>query len=233
MLTKDVIVVRSAEVGFVDLERTLVAALAVGPSAVVLEQSDGHGTHAPFTAAFDAVDTYLRTWSGTPLFMHLRDPAQERAFQAHPLSQRVTTWPSLDNAVAAAQLPPMERLSLTLDPEMSAPRRARELVDHALASWDPERPATDLKLVVTELVTNAVIHAQTALTVTLTRHRWGPAIRVAVRDGSNEQPVHEARADTSAPGRRGLLIVSKLSRGWGGVSVNGGKIVWAALDEPR
>lgn len=95
-----------------------------------------------------------------------------------------------------------------------------------------------LALVVTELVTNAVIHARTPLgrQVGLTLTLRDEAVRVEVRDADpGDLPQWPS---TGAPGaeelsedRRGLLLVESLCQEWGAERQLVGKAVWA--DVPR
>jgi anti-sigma regulatory factor (Ser/Thr protein kinase) len=81
-------------------------------------------------------------------------------------------------------------------------------------------------LIVTELVTNAVLHAQTDLRLTIeTRHG---RVRIAVEDRapSLPQPVH---ADPDALNGRGLALVEHLSSSWGVDASASGKVVWSEI----
>ena len=84
--------------------------------------------------------------------------------------------------------------------------------------------ADDAVLIVSELVTNAVVHG--AGDVTLDVVVADDAVRVEVADREPELPdVLDYQAD--AESGRGLLIVSKLARRWGVRPVDNGKVVWA------
>jgi anti-sigma regulatory factor (Ser/Thr protein kinase) len=98
------------------------------------------------------------------------------------------------------------------------------LVDHQLMYLvDPVR------LVVSELATNALVHGQTPFVVTLSRA--DDTVRVMVSDDSawrerrDGAPEHALQA-----GGRGLGIVKVLSRDWGVIAGEGSKTVWATFD---
>ncbi len=78
-----------------------------------------------------------------------------------------------------------------------------------------------------ELVTNAVLHAQTLIDLRFSLGRR--YLLIAVRDGSYEIPrVREATPlDPAAP--RGLFLVAQFAKRWGTVPAEGGKVVWASL----
>ena len=88
--------------------------------------------------------------------------------------------------------------------------------------------AGDLDLVVSELVGNALRHAEGLCGVTLERR--GCCVRVAVQDSDDRSPtLREPGADLESG--RGLLLVDALSRAWAvwhDVG-RGGKSVWADL----
>ena len=77
-----------------------------------------------------------------------------------------------------------------------------------------------------ELVTNAVLHAATPLSVTL--HVLAGRIRVDVADGSPVIPALKEYGPHAATGR-GLTLFNTLASSWGVHPVPGGKIVWFEL----
>jgi hypothetical protein len=101
---------------------------------------------------------------------------------------------------------------------------ARRYVRQALtAAGRPELLAA-AELGVSELVTNACLHARTALTVRIAGERSGP-VRIRVSDGSPIVPVQRRRSRLAGTGR-GLLLVAAAGR-WGVEDeAAGGKTVW-------
>jgi anti-sigma regulatory factor (Ser/Thr protein kinase) len=117
--------------------------------------------------------------------------------------------------------------SLDLSAEPASASLARQFVSAQLVNAGLPHLVDDLRLVVSELVTNAISHARTPLTVVL--ERSGPSVTVTVRDCSPSLPLLEA-ADWMAGGGRGLGIVDVLSRDWGVTSrVGASESVWAAF----
>ena len=85
----------------------------------------------------------------------------------------------------------------------------------------------DVRLVVSELATNAIRHANTPFTVTL--EQLDQSVMLTVTDGSPAPPVRLAKdlLDTSG---RGLSIVDLVSRDWGLTRRPGqAKSVWASF----
>ncbi len=78
-------------------------------------------------------------------------------------------------------------------------------------------------LLTSELVTNAVLHAATPISVTL--HILPNRIRVDVADGSPSFPAIKEYGRDAATGR-GLTLFRTLASDWGVQAVDGGKIVW-------
>jgi two-component sensor histidine kinase len=79
---------------------------------------------------------------------------------------------------------------------------------------------------VTELVTNAARHAQSAVDLTIAGAHG--RVRIEARDDSSAIPI-APRVDTQTR-HRGLQLIEDLSEGWG-VDVRGddGKTVWCEL----
>jgi anti-sigma regulatory factor (Ser/Thr protein kinase) len=78
---------------------------------------------------------------------------------------------------------------------------------------------------VSELATNAVLHARTPFTVTIER---APVLRVEVHDG-DPRPPHTRDYGPEAASGRGLHLVEALALSSGTVTVDGGKAVWFEL----
>ncbi|MFC9283715.1 SpoIIE family protein phosphatase [Streptomyces collinus] len=109
-----------------------------------------------------------------------------------------------------------------------AVRHARRFTRRTLRTWGVERDTLDAALlIVSELVTNALVHTegQVRLDLSLVNHR----LRLAVADGSPRSPVKPTSIGWEATGGRGILLVEAVSAGWGTVPVSGGKQVWADL----
>jgi hypothetical protein len=99
----------------------------------------------------------------------------------------------------------------------------RRLIEHRLLYLvDPVR------LVASELATNALVHAQTAFTVTLEASEQ--TVLLTVRDDSAALPYRRATQGAMDPSGRGLAIVANFSRDWGtDVDGSGSKAVWASF----
>ena len=82
-------------------------------------------------------------------------------------------------------------------------------------------------LIVSELVTNAVLVAQCRVTVRLAT--VDGILRIEVYDDGRGEPTLE-RPPPEQPGGRGLWIVEELTDGWGvSPHADGGKTVWCEI----
>jgi anti-sigma regulatory factor (Ser/Thr protein kinase) len=105
--------------------------------------------------------------------------------------------------------------------------RARDFVRLHLVEHHLPYLVEDIRLVVSELATNAMEHARTPFTVTLSASDG--TVRLTVRDGSASVPVRAVPQATDVRGR-GLVLVELLSREWGtSTDRPGSKSVWASF----
>lgn len=116
-------------------------------------------------------------------------------------------------------------------------RVARRQVERAASEWGLSANAvSDLVLVASELVTNAVVHARTARgrQVGVTLRLLADTVRVEVRDADPGFPVTRLRGLGDQPTEfgergRGLLLVRNLSLSCGVTTHVVGKTVWAEI----
>lgn len=120
---------------------------------------------------------------------------------------------------------------VTLPPLPASVGQARRFVVERLARLGVSDPDDDAALVVSELVTNAVLHARTDLVVRVRRYRRGVA-RVEVVDGSSVLPGPRAVTRASRSGR-GLTLVDELASDWGVEPSGTGKVVWFMVGAHR
>jgi len=117
-------------------------------------------------------------------------------------------------------------LSVDLPPEPSSATRARTLARERLEASCSIDTVDTIALLVTELVTNAILHARTPLLLTL-ESRPGH-VRICVEDRSNDQPALRSY-DSDAVTGRGLALVEKLASTWGVDTTPAGKAVWCEV----
>ncbi|MFD7897569.1 DUF6415 family natural product biosynthesis protein [Streptomyces sp. NPDC059743] len=111
---------------------------------------------------------------------------------------------------------------------------ARVELRKALADWGLSVLEDSAVLIVSELLSNARLHAQVTPEQSIeTRYFRRPGgLRIEVHDGSPKRPQRRT-PDPDAPDGRGLLLVEALADEWGVAERGGpGKAVWAALSMP-
>jgi anti-sigma regulatory factor (Ser/Thr protein kinase) len=110
----------------------------------------------------------------------------------------------------------------------------RRLAEDLCAAGVRGQAIGDAKLVVSELLSNAIRHAW-PLPGAKVQVAWmmdQGSVEVAVRDGGGPTRPRPDRPTASALGGRGLGIVERLSAEWGVRADNGGQTVWAVLPAP-
>ncbi|WP_245703736.1 ATP-binding protein [Streptomyces lushanensis] len=112
---------------------------------------------------------------------------------------------------------------------------ARLELRKALAGWGLSELEDSAVLIVSELLSNAGLHARvTPEQIIETRYfRSTGGLRIEVHDGSPVRPQPRT-PDPEATDGRGLLLVDALADEWGVADRAGpGKMIWAALSVPR
>jgi anti-sigma regulatory factor (Ser/Thr protein kinase) len=121
---------------------------------------------------------------------------------------------------------------LTLSPHPRSAARARAWITSQLRAIDRYDLIESAELGVSELVTNAIIHARTPILVTLVV--TSGQVRIEVQDGSANRPKQgrnaggDVQREPSSRGR-GITIVESLASEWGiRIDHLPGKTVWFA-----
>ncbi len=134
--------------------------------------------------------------------------------------------PMDDVALLVARTQAMESGQIAtwdLPAEPAIVAEARRQVAAKLSGWGLDDLAFVTELVVSELVTNAIRHAQSPIQLRLIRN--GTLI-CEVSDGCSTAP-HMRRARALDEGGRGLLLVAQLTDRWGTRQTAHGKTIWA------
>jgi anti-sigma regulatory factor (Ser/Thr protein kinase) len=124
----------------------------------------------------------------------------------------------------------MPTASIVLPPDPASARACRRFLVAALEEWGVDAAADEAVLLLSELVTNAVLHAGTEIEVEV--HLDGKLLHVEVRDGSPLLPTSRRYSALSGTGR-GLALVAGTARQWDAEPLpTGGKRVWFELAAP-
>jgi anti-sigma regulatory factor (Ser/Thr protein kinase) len=106
---------------------------------------------------------------------------------------------------------------------------ARRWARAVLTAWDADDVEWELSQLLTEVVTNAVLHARTTLRVVLEQDDASGRLRCEVTDGSLVRPRLRRRSTEATTGR-GLQLLESVATSWGVQAVSGGKTVWFEVD---
>ncbi|WP_441247780.1 SpoIIE family protein phosphatase [Kitasatospora sp. McL0602] len=132
--------------------------------------------------------------------------------------------------IMARALPvPGDRIAtLPLEGEGSLPGLARRFTRSTLKAWGLPGLSDLAELMVSELVTNALLHAGAPRRLRLFRDR---TLTVEVADSGAQAPRLRSSAEQDEGGR-GMHLVSELAHRWGTRPTRDGKVVWAELELP-
>jgi anti-sigma regulatory factor (Ser/Thr protein kinase) len=219
--------------------RALAKCLAEHPEALIIDLSgldDPLGISAP-------------TWVSAQKTAANREPAVQLALcitPDQPLADRMQRlgarrflpiYAKVRQArvAIAGRLPLTERLTIRLAPQPEAPSLARNLIGDACVAWNLPELLHPGRLVMSELVTNAVEHAGTEVTVVVSLRGEGLFISVADGVATLPQLIRPARPRRGMPlddRGRGLNTVAANTVAWGALPTRSGKVVWGTL-KPR
>jgi anti-sigma regulatory factor (Ser/Thr protein kinase) len=121
-------------------------------------------------------------------------------------------------------------LELQLPPEPRSAGVARRALADACGQWGVDDLVDIATLAMSELVTNAIVHAGSPILV-LAEYDAGN-LTMAVADGNNQLPAL-LPPDDVREGGRGVAIVAQLGATWGVQSTVLGKIVWVNIRHER
>ncbi|GAA2148940.1 SpoIIE family protein phosphatase [Kitasatospora kazusensis] len=130
-----------------------------------------------------------------------------------------------DVTLLLAHLPatPLASAAAEFRAEPVAPSAARRFLRTTLRDWDCADLCDSVCLLASEIVTNAVRHAQGP--IGLRMHRTRRELTVEISDGSTQLPAPRL-VDSASEDGRGLFLVEALAHSWGARPTNSGKTVW-------
>ena len=120
-------------------------------------------------------------------------------------------------------------VTVDLPPEPKSATQARSLTRDYLQSSCPREAIEIAALLITELVTNAVLHARTPIVVSVESSPG--TVFLAVDDKAAGEPVARDYGIDAATGR-GIKLVRELSTRWGVDRSGVGKRVWCEITFP-
>lgn len=116
------------------------------------------------------------------------------------------------------------------DQDLASGRAARRFMAETLNQWELGDLLDSVNLLVTELVTNAIVHAESDAEVAVVLTPSTLRVEVGDRGGGEAAPRDAADFDTSG---RGMALVDAMASSWGATPrPDGGKVIWFELDRP-
>jgi anti-anti-sigma factor len=213
-----------------NLRQILLKCVADQPRAVIVDLSRVVVSDAESLVVLAAVARQASLWPGLPLLVSVPPGPVADALRQTGIDRAVpvreTPAAALASVADADSGPTVREL---LPPLPGTERRARTVTVQTCTRWRLEHLIEPACLIVSELVSNAVRHAGTTMTLRLSRR--SRHLLIAVEDGSPVEPPATPRPAGAEPGEpRGLLLVDRTSHRWGSMPTeSGGKVVWAVL----
>jgi anti-sigma regulatory factor (Ser/Thr protein kinase) len=122
----------------------------------------------------------------------------------------------------------MKSVELILPAALTTPAEARAVVE-AIGSDLPEPVLIDVKLLMTELVANALKHASRGIQAVIIRITRNHFVRVEVLDPGPMFNPDPRPPGTGTGSGRGLFLVEAVANAWGVEPEEAGKKVWFEL----
>ncbi|MFB7995400.1 ATP-binding protein [Streptomyces sp. NPDC056002] len=148
-----------------------------------------------------------------------------------PLGTEVGEATLGDETGARSGAASLRRSSFELAPHPGSAAQARKLTRAHLSGWAVCDDTCDAAaLVISELVTNAIVHTASSRIV-CELHDSDDRVRIAVRDEgwAAGEPHSARRVAPEEEHGRGLLLVAAVSTAWGAQETGPGLLVWAEL----
>lgn len=134
---------------------------------------------------------------------------------------------SLADLLGRLDVAPCQTAAIEVGPDPGDVSLARRFLKEHCQDWDCADLISDAELLVSELVTNALVH--TRARCELRAGLSATALRLQVIDGAAAVPDLRVAGEGDENGR-GLLLVSALCAAWGTEPLPlGGKVVWAEM----
>ncbi|GGQ42863.1 ATP-binding protein [Couchioplanes azureus] len=203
--------------------------VAARPAGILLNLQDLHDPDGASAALWRTV----RGWTtpACPVVAHA--PLEPRLAGVRERCEQggnLRIYETLPQARAALDRggPGTDRLRLSLVADPAAAAQARELVTDACTRWQRTELGLRARILISELVVNAVEHACAGIEATITRLPTGLHLGVYDDDPRLPQmrPAGSEPGDVTARGL-GLRAVHHAASMWGALPTRTGKMVWA------
>src|SRR5215218_8777076 len=146
------------------LQQAILKQLARQPPAIICDLGQVETIDPLCGGVFTSIRHPALGWPGTALVLCGTRPAVADTLARYGVAPHLPMYLSLDEALANARARPQRlRARLTLGPVPTAAAAGRQFAEEVCGHWGLQVLAEPAALVASELVTNAVVHANTAL----------------------------------------------------------------------
>ncbi|MBB5915320.1 hypothetical protein BJY24_004232 [Nocardia transvalensis] len=187
----------------------------------------------PALTAFSGAWLRVSTWPAVPILVVAASADQRARLRAGAVDRFVPVLHTVRSAAdSLTEQPQRRRATLDLALTAASGRRARRFVEDICRQWTtPATVGADARLIATELVENALIHADTDADIELRLELRRGMLTVAVSD-SDPRPAVLREPGHGRPG--GLHVLAHIARAWGCTPRRPrGKVVWATITCPH
>jgi anti-anti-sigma regulatory factor len=212
-----------------DLRSVLLKALAEAPVAMIVDLAEISVRDTSCLTLFPTIANRAAHNGGTWLLLCAASGPVASSYHELGLDRSVPLLPTWSRAYRLAHAqPPAPRASRRLAPTPDSPRLARQFTTDVCAQWGiPELATERMLLIVTELVSNAVVHAGTPIEIVL--RRTPRYIHLAVVDENERSATLRGPEDCHSTSGRGLILVDAFAAAWGCTPMVRGKRTWATV----
>lgn len=214
-----------------DVVGELMDVLSGQPRIVVCDLSGMALSPRTMVDVFAPVAPYLTCWPGTLVVACVPQSNQHASMLPAAIACRLLVHAHCPDGVEEAHrlLSPLEHVTTHLAPVPEAAGQARTFTVRTLRDWDLHAAVGPASVVVSELVTDSLVHARTVLSLSLSRCE--DRLRIAVHDHGGGRPFTDTEERFDEVEGRALVLVQTLSLSWGVFPAHSrGKTVWAVLD---
>ncbi|MBN6036861.1 ATP-binding protein [Amycolatopsis sp. 195334CR] len=199
------------------------------PRAVIVDLRGLDIVSATALAVFTTIHSRLDQWPGVPLLLADGNEHNKQLLTTNRTRRYVPVHDSVADALDAIEDPAPRRVDrVELANDLGSARLARGFMREVGTAWGVTGPLlNDAILLVSELVTNVVVHTRSPAEVRTELRRGLLSVSV-----SDEVPGTVAVRDPGLDlhGVGGLLLVAQTALAWGCMpTTGGGKVVWATL----
>lgn len=201
------------------------------PPAVIIDVTSLIVPSESAWAVVTSARWHIGEWPDVPLMLVCAHHAGRDAVTRNGITRYVPVYASLEDALRALADGHDDGVRQRARAELTATAlslaRARQLTEEWLTAWSRSDLISVVKLVVTVLVENVLVHTDSAPSLRL--ESKGDAVTVAVEDNTNASAVRRERSPDGNEDVSGLAIVAAVCRTWGNAPTPTGKAVWAVI----